>query len=307
MSGDSFSGNDSLENKKAEFISNTDNKEHKLFIKKNNLLYLLIFITAFFIIYIIYQYNHINSLKIKIASIEKSLSALSSVNYDKEINSFNKINKTQNDLIDKNSLKIDEIVEINNEVKKIINKIEKDNSNTVTKQTYNQNPNYILLYLMEIKNNIKYSTPNLDQISFISNYLNNIIIPEEIKLALNNLDRLNKLELKGHNKIIEHIDANFIKINEPINKNNEPEKSLLNNIKKLIKITKTDSKKFINTKDYYSILINSINNHNYDSSLNELNLINDNGEFDESIQDIKHIKSLYQSVNLIIKWLIFKG
>tara|TARA_B000000475_G_scaffold264830_1_gene252768 strand:- start:839 stop:1321 length:483 start_codon:yes stop_codon:yes gene_type:complete len=160
---------------------------------------------------------------------------------------------------------------------------------------------------MEIKNNIKYSTPNLDQISFISNYLNNTVIPEEIKLALNNLDRLNKLELKGHNKIIERIDTNFIKINEPINQNNEPEKSLLNNIKKLIKITKTDSKKFINTKDYYSILIKSINNHNYDSSLNELNLINDNGEFDESIQDIKHIKSLYQSVNLIIQWLIFKG
>ena len=307
LSGDSFSRNDNLENKKAEFISNTDNKEHKLFIKKNNLLYLLILITAFFIIYIVYEYNHINSLKIKISSIEKSLSAISSVNYDKEINSFNKINKTQNDLIDKNSLKIDEIVEINNEVKKIINKIEKDNSNTVTKQTYNQNPNYILLYLMEIKNNIKYSTPNLDQISFISNYLNNTVIPEEIKLALNNLDRLNKLELKGHNKIIERIDTNFIKINGPINQNNEPEKSLLNNIKKLIKITKTDSKKFINTKDYYSILIKSINNHNYDSSLNELNLINDNGEFDESIQDIKHIKSLYQSVNLIIQWLIFKG
>ena len=52
---------------------------------------------------------------------------------------------------------------------------------------------------------------------------------------------------------------------------------------------------------------NTINNYNYDSSLNELNLINSNGEFDQSIQDIKHLKILYQSVNLIIKWLIFKG
>ena len=92
-----------------------------------------------------------------------------------------------------------------------------------------------------------------------------------------------------------------------MNKNNEPDKSLLNNIKKLIKITKTDNKTFIGKKDSYSIIINTINNYSYDSSLNELNLLNNNGEFDQSIQDIKHLKSLYQYVNLIIKWLIFKG
>ena len=307
LAGDSFSLNDSLENKKAEFISNTDNKESKLYMKNNNLLYLLIFITAFLLIYIVYEYNNINDLKKKISHMEETLSAISDINYDKEINSFNKINKTQNDLIDKNSLKIDEIVNENNEFKKIIKEIDIDRPNAKIKYTYNQNPNYILLYLMEIKNNIKFSTPDLGQISFISNYLNNIVIPEEIKLALNSLDKLNKLELKGHKIIIEHIDANFIKLNEPINKNNEPDKSLLNNIKKLIKITKTDNKTFINKKNSYSIIINTINNYNYDSSLNELNLINNNGEFDQSIQDIKHLKILYQSVNLIIKWLIFKG
>ena len=53
LAGDSFSLNDSLENKKAEFISNTDNKESKLYMKNNNLLYLLIFITAFLLIYIV--------------------------------------------------------------------------------------------------------------------------------------------------------------------------------------------------------------------------------------------------------------
>ena len=239
--------------------------------------------------------------------MEKTLSAISDINYEKEINSFNKINKTQNDLIAENSLKIDEMVNENNEFKKIIKEIDIDRPNAKIKYTYNQNPNYILLYLMEIKNNIKFSTPDLGQISFISNYLNNIVIPEEIKLALNNLDKLNKLGLKGHKKIIERIDVNFRKLNEPINKNNEPDKSLLNNIKKLIKITKTDNKTFIDKKDSYSIIINTINNYNYDSSLNELNLLNNNGEFDQSIQDIKHLKSLYQSVNLIIKWLIFKG
>ena len=307
FAGDSFSRNESLENKKAEFISNTDNKESKLYMKNNNLLYLLIFITAFLLIYIVYEYNNINDLKKKISHMEETLSAISDINYDKEINSFNKINKTQNDLIDKNSLKIDEIVNENNEFKKIIKEIDIDRPNAKIKYTYNQNPNYILLYLMEIKNNIKFSTPDLGQISFISNYLNNIVIPEEIKLALNSLDKLNKLELKGHKRIIERIDANFIKLNETINKNNEPDKSLLNNIKKLIKITKTDNKTFINKKNSYSIIINTINNYNYDSSLNELNLINNNGEFDQSIQDIKHLKILYQSVNLIIKWLIFKG
>ena len=307
FAGDSFSRNESLENKKAEFISNTDNKESKLYMKNNNLLYLLIFITAFLLIYIVYEYNNINDLKKKISHMEETLSAISDINYDKEINSFNKINKTQNDLIDKNSLKINKMVNENNEFKKIIKEIDIDRPNAKIKYTYNQNPNYILLYLMEIKNNIKFSTPDLGQISFISNYLNNIVIPEEIKLALNSLDKLNKLELKGHKRIIERIDANFIKLNETINKNNEPDKSLLNNIKKLIKITKTDNKTFINKKNSYSIIINTINNYNYDSSLNELNLINNNGEFDQSIQDIKHLKILYQSVNLIIKWLIFEG
>ena len=307
LAGDSFSLNDSLENKKAEFISNTDNKESKLYMKNNNLLYLLIFITTFLLIYIVYEHNKISDLKKKISHMEETLSAISDINYDKEINSFNKINKTQNDLIDKNSLKIDEIVNENNEFKKIIKEIDIDRPNAKIKYTYNQNPNYILLYLMEIKNNIKFSTPDLGQISFISNYLNNIVIPEEIKLALNSLDKLNKLELKGHKRIIERIDANFIKLNETINKNNEPDKSLLNNIKKLIKITKTDNKTFINKKNSYSIIINTINNYNYDSSLNELNLINNNGEFDQSIQDIKHLKILYQSINIIIKWLIFKG
>ena len=307
LAGDSFSRNDSLENKKTEFISNTDNKESKLYMKNNNLLYLLIFITAFLLIYIVYEHNNINDLKKKISHMEKTLSAISDINYDREINSFNIINNTQNDLINKNSLKIDEMANENNEFKKIIKEIDTDRPNEKTKYAYNQNPNYILLYLMDIKNNIKFSTPDLGQISFISNYLNNIVIPEEIKLALNNLDKLNKLELKGHKKIIERIDVNFIKLNEPINKNNEPDKSLLNNIKKLIKITKTDNKTFINKKNSYSIIINTINNYNYDSSLNELNLINNNGEFDQSIQDIKHLKNLYQSVNLIIKWLIFKG
>ncbi len=307
LAGDSFSRNDSLENKKTEFISNTDNKESKLYMKNNNLLYLLIFITAFLLIYIVYEHNNINDLKKKISHMEKTLSAISDINYDREINSFNIINNTQNDLINKNSLKIDEMANENNEFKKIIKEIDTDRPNEKTKYAYNQNPNYILLYLMDIKNNIKFSTPDLGQISFISNYLNNIVIPEEIKLALNNLDKLNKLELKGHKKIIERIDVNFIKLNEPINKNNEPDKSLLNNIKKLIKITKKDNKTFINKKNSYSIIINTINNYNYDSSLNELNLINNNGEFDQSIQDIKHLKNLYQSVNLIIKWLIFKG
>ena len=307
LAGGSFSRNDSLENKKAEFISNTDNKESKLYMKNNNLLYLLVFITAFLLIYIVYEHNNINDLKKKISHMEETLSTISDINYDKEINSFNKINKTQNDLIDKNSLKIDEMVNENNEFKKIIKEIDIDRPNAKIKYTYNQNPNYILLYLMEIKNNIKFSTPDLGQISFISNYLNNIVIPEEIKLALNNLDKLNKLELKGHKRIIERIDANFIKLTEPINKNNETDKSLLNNIKKLIKITKTDNKTFINKNNSYSIIIKTINNYNYDSSLNELNLINNNGEFDQSIQDIKHLKNLYQSINLIIKWLIFQG
>ena len=176
--GDSFSRNDSLENIKAEFISNTDNKESKLYMKNNNLLYLLIFITAFLLIYIVYEHNNINDLKKKISYMEKTLLAISDINYDKEINSFNKINKTQNDLIDKNSLKIDEMVNKNNEFKKIIKEIDIDRPNTKIKYAYNQNPNYILLYLIEIKNNIKFSTPDLGQISFISNYLNNIVIPE---------------------------------------------------------------------------------------------------------------------------------
>ena len=77
--------------------------------------------------------------------------------------------------------------------------------------------------------------------------------------------------------------------------------------KKLVKITKTNNNTFIYTKSFQDNLINTLSNHNYEKSIYELNNINQNGKFNKSIQDIKNLEMLYESINLIVKWLIFEG
>ena len=298
------------DNKKTEIISSTGNK-NKITFLNNIFLYLLLLFSIFILIYMFYNNNNINRLEEKIIKIEKIVSSISPKDYSSEIKNFNNVNQIQDNQIKKNASKIDEISISNNNLQSLINEIERDSPNSLSNQqnidASKINSIYSLLYLMNIKNDLQFSNPDLNEFNDIKSYLRSLTVPENIEIALNKLDQLSILELKSHNKIIDEIHKIELKINNITNKKVNEEKTLLDKFKKLVKITKTNNSTFIYTKSFQDNLINTLNNHDYEKSIYELNNINQNGKFNESIQDIKNLEMLYESVNLIIKWLIFEG
>ena len=299
------------DNKKTEIISSTGNK-NKITFLNNIFLYLLLIFSIFLLIYIFYNNNNINRVEEKIIKIEKIVSSISPKDYSEEIKNFNNVNQIQNNKITKNASKIDEISISNNNLQSLINEIERERSNSLSTQVQNIdaskiNSIYSLLYLMNIKNDLQFSNPDLNEFNDIKSYLRSLTVPENVEIALNKLDQLSILELKSHNKIIDEIHNVELKINNITNNNVNEEKTLLNKFKKLVKITKTNNSTFVYTKNFQYNLINTLSNHNYEKSIYELNNINQNGKFNESIQDIKNLEMLYESINLIVKWLIFEG
>ena len=298
-------------NQKTEIISNTGNK-NKITFLNNIFLYLLLLFFIFLLIYMFYNNNNINRLEEKIINLEKIVSSISPKDYSAEIKSFNNVNQIQNNKITKNTSKIDEISISNNNLQSLINEIERERSNSLSTQAQNIDASKInsifsLLYLMNIKNDLQFSNPDLNEFNNIKSYLRSLTVPENVEIALNKLDQLSILELKSHNKIIDEIHNVELKINNITNKNVNEEKTLLDKFKKLVKITKTNNNTFIYTKSFQDNLINTLSNHNYEKSIYELNNINQNGKFNETIQDIKNLEILYESINLIVKWLIFEG
>ena len=298
-------------NQKTEIISNTGNK-NKITFLNNIFLYLLLLFFIFLLIYMFYNNNNINRLEEKIINLEKIVSSISPKDYSAEIKNFNNANQIQDNQIKKNASKIDEISITNNNLQSLINEIERDSSNNLSTQVQNIdaskiNSIYSLLYLMNIKNDLQFSNPDLNEFNDIKSYLRSLTVPENVEIALNKLDQLSILELKSHNKIIDEIHNVELKINNKTNKNVNEEKTLLDKFKKLVKITKTNNNTFIYTKSFQDNLINTLSNHNYEKSIYELNNINQNGKFNKSIQDIKNLEMLYESINLIVKWLIFEG
>ena len=298
-------------NQKTEIISNTGNK-NKITFLNNIFLYLLLLFFIFLLIYMFYNNNNINRLEEKIINLEKIVSSISPKDYSAEIKSFNNVNQIQNNKITKNTSKIDEISISNNNLQSLINEIEKDNLNSQSAQVQNIdaskiNSIYSLLYLMNIKNDLQFSNPDLNEFNDIKSYLRSLTVPENVEIALNKLDQLSILELKSHNKIIDEIHNVELKINNKTNKNVNEEITFLDKLKKLVKITKTNNSTFVYTKGFQYNLIKTLTNHNYEKSIYELNNINQNGKFNKSIQDIKNLEMLYESINLIVKWLIFEG
>ena len=298
-------------NQKTEIISNTGNKNKTTFLN-NIFLYLLLVFSLFLLIYIFYNNNNINRLEEKIIKIEKIVSSISPKDYSAEIKNFNNTNQIQDNQIKKNASKIDEISITNNNLQSLINEIERDSSNNLSTQVQNIdaskiNSIYSLLYLMNIKNDLQFSNPDLNEFNDIKSYLRSLTVPENVEIALNKLDQLSILELKSHNKIIDEIHNVELKINNKTNKNVNEEITFLDKLKKLVKITKTNNSTFVYTKGFQYNLIKTLTNHNYEKSIYELNNINQNGKFNKSIQDIKNLEMLYESINLIVKWLIFEG
>ena len=308
---DAFLDKKDSDNKKTEIISNTVNK-NKITFLNNIFLYLLLLFSIFLLIYMFYNNNNINRLEEKIIKIEKIVSSISPKDYSAEIKNFNNVNQIQDNQIKKNASKIDEIFISNNNLQSLINEIERDSSNSLSTQVQNINTSkinsiYSLLYLMNIKNDLQFSNPDLNEFNDIKSYLRSLTVPENVEIALNKLDELSILELKSHNKIIDEIHNVELKINNKTNKNVNEEITFLDKFKKLVKITKTNNSTFVYTKSFQYNLINTLSNHNYEKSIYELNNINQNGKFNKSIQDIKNLKMLYESINLIVKWLIFEG
>ena len=298
-------------NQKTEIISNTGNK-NKITFLNNIFLYLLLLFFIFLLIYMFYNNNNINRLEEKIINLEKIVSSISPKDYSAEIKSFNNVNQIQNNKITKNTSKIDEISISNNNLQSLINEIERDNLNSQSAQVQNIdaskiNSIYSLLYLMNIKNDLQFSNPDLNEFNDIKSYLRSLTVPENVEIALNKLDQLSILELKSHNKIIDEIHNVELKINNKTNKNVNEEITFLDKLKKLVKITKTNNSTFVYTKGFQYNLIKTLTNHNYEKSIYELNNINQNGKFNKTIQDIKNLEILYESINLIVKWLIFEG
>ena len=95
--------------------------------------------------------------------------------------------------------------------------------------------------------------------------------------------------------------------NNVSNNKNDTKKTLLNKFKNLVKVSKIDTDTVNYKNKFDSKIINLLNNHNYEKSIYELNLINKNGELNKIIQDLNNLKILYESINVIIKWLIFEG
>ena len=259
-----------------------------------------------------YNNNNINRLEEKIINLEKIVSSISPKDYSAEIKNFNNANQIQDNQIKKNASKIDEISITNNNLQSLINEIERDSSNNLSTQVQNIdaskiNSIYSLLYLMNIKNDLQFSNPDLNEFNYIKSYLRSLTVPENVEIALNKLDQLSIVELKSHNKIIDEIHNVELKINNKTNKNVNEEITFLDKLKKLVKITKTNNSTFVYTKGFQYNLIKTLTNHNYEKSIYELNNINQNGKFNKSIQDIKNLEMLYESINLIVKWLIFEG
>ena len=297
-------------NQKTEIISNTGNK-NKITFLNNIFLYLLLLFFIFLLIYMFYN-NNINRLEEKIINLEKIVSSISPKDYSAEIKNFNNANQIQDNQIKKNASKIDEISITSNNLQSLINEIERDSSNNLSTQVQNIdaskiNSIYSLLYLMNIKNDLQFSNPDLNEFNYIKSYLKSLTVPENVEIALNKLDQLSIVELKSHNKIIDEIHNVELKINNKTNKNVNEEITFLDKLKKLVKITKTNNSTFVYTKGFQYNLIKTLTNHNYEKSIYELNNINQNGKFNKSIQDIKNLEMLYESINLIVKWLIFEG
>ena len=171
--------------------------------------------------------NNINRLEEKIIKIEKIVSSISPKDYSAEIKNFNNVNQIQDNQIKKNASKIDEISITNNNLQSLINEIERDSSNNLSTQVQNIdaskiNSIYSLLYLMNIKNDLQFSNPDLNEFNDIKSYLRSLTVPENVEIALNKLDQLSILELKSHNKIIDEIHNIELKINNNLFLSFEP-------------------------------------------------------------------------------------
>jgi hypothetical protein len=310
--GNIFPENIRSVNNKADIISSIDNNI------KGYRIPILIVLLAFIIVLLQFLYfqNDRKAVNEKILKLENLTLLFKTHDYDKKLDSINNFINDQIVLNKQYSSEIKNAYSLNIINTKKIKELEKNigisfNNNNKIQNSKLSSFNTTLINLIVLKDNIKFSIPNLSNINLINDYFSRIKTPENITLALLNLNSLSKINLKSHVQLVEEITPLLIDLNkENSNKKVSNKINILTYLKNMIKISKIS--KISNTEFMYnnkitSNIINNLNSHNYDYILNEFKTVNNNVKLNEWLESINSLNILINSLDNIINWLIYKG
>ena len=307
--GNIFPENIRSVNNKADIISSIDNNI------KGYRIPILIVLLAFIIVLLQFLYfqNDRKAVNEKILKLENLTLLFKTHDYDKKLDSINNFINDQIVLNKQYSSEIKNAYSLNIINTKKIKELEKNigisfNNNNKIQNSKLSSFNTTLINLIVLKDNIKFSIPNLSNINLINDYFSRIKTPENITLALLNLNSLSKINLKSHVQLVEEITPLLIDLNkENSNKKVSNKINILTYLKNMIKISKISNTKFMYNNKITSNIINNLNSHNYDYILNEFKTVNNDLKLNEWLESINSLNILINSLDKIINWLIYKG
>lgn len=307
--GNIFPENIRSVNNKADIISSIDNNI------KGYRIPILIVLLAFIIVLLQFLYfqNDRKAVNEKILKLENLTLLFKTHDYDKKLDSINNFINDQIVLNKQYSSEIKNAYSLNIINTKKIKELEKNigisfNNNNKIQNSKLSSFNTTLINLIVLKDNIKFSIPNLSNINLINDYFSRIKTPENITLALLNLNSLSKINLKSHVQLVEEITPLLIDLNkENSNKKVSNKINILTYLKNMIKISKISNTEFMYNNKITSNIINNLNSHNYDYILNEFKTVNNNVKLNEWLESINSLNILINSLDKIINWLIYKG
>ena len=307
--GNIFPENIRSVNNKADIISSIDNNI------KGYRIPILIVLLAFIIVLLQFLYfqNDRKAVNEKILKLENLTLLFKTHDYDKKLDSINNFINDQIVLNKQYSSEIKNAYSLNIINTKKIKELEKNigisfNNNNKIQNSKLSSFNTTLINLIVLKDNIKFSIPNLSNINLINDYFSRIKTPENITLALLNLNSLSKINLKSHVQLVEEITPLLIDLNkENSNKKVSNKINILTYLKNMIKISKISNTEFMYNNKITSNIINNLNSHNYDYILNEFKTVNNNVKLNEWLESINSLNILINSLDNIINWLIYKG
>ena len=296
-------------NNKTEIISSIETNRKNI---KGYRIPILIVLLSLIVIVLQFLYHHHNKKAIneKIIKLENLTSSFKAHDYDKKLDSINDFIIDQTILKKQHSSDIKSIYGLITTNKNKLKDLEKNIGLSFNKSNKAQNFklnnfNTTLIKLIVLKENIKFSIPNLKNIDLINNYFSHIKTPDDVSLSLLNLNNLSKINLKSHKQLTDEILLLLVNINNK--KKNSNRVNILIYLKNLIKISKINNNDLINKKIIGSNIINNINTHNYEYILNEFKSINGNIELNEWLESINNLNILIISLDNIINWLVYKG
>ena len=308
--GNIFPENIRSVNNKADIISSIDNNI------KGYRIPILIVLLAFIIVLLQFLYfqNDRKAVNEKILKLENLTLLFKTHDYDKKLDSINNFINDQIVLNKQYSSENKNAYSLNiintNKIKELEKNIgiSFNNNNNKIQNSKLSSFNTTLINLIVLKDNIKFSTPNLSNINLINDYFSRIKTPENITLALLNLNSLSKINLKSHVQLVEEITPLLIDLNkENSNKKVSNKVNILTYLKNMIKISKISNTEFMYNNKITSNIINNLNSHNYDYILNEFKTVNNDVRLNEWLESINSLNILINSLDKIINWLIYKG